>query len=129
MRVEEVREPRRAEILLAKIPRGVEAAHQAGIIHRDLEPGNVLFDARGEPLVADFGLALPRDSEDDLTRGGQKLGTSAYVAPEQAAGGNHRVRPAADMWALGVILFEVPTGYPESRGWRSCAAWKTRLSG
>jgi tetratricopeptide (TPR) repeat protein len=100
--------PREAAALVEKLARGVHAAHTHGIFHRDLKPANVLFDATGEPKVADFGLAK-RDLS-DLTRTGVRLGTPAYMAPEQAEGRNERVAAPTDVWALGVILYECLTG-------------------
>jgi WD40 repeat protein/tRNA A-37 threonylcarbamoyl transferase component Bud32/anti-sigma factor RsiW len=100
--------PRDAAALLAKVARGVQAAHDAGIVHRDLKPGNVLFDDRGEPKVVDFGLAKRAGS--DLTRTGTVIGTPAYVAPEIADGRAKLAGPAADVWAVGVILYQCLTG-------------------
>jgi hypothetical protein len=101
-------DPRRAAELVAKVARGVAAAHAAGVVHRDLKPANVLFDEKGEPKVADFGLAKRGGS--DLTRTGAVMGTPAYMAPEQAKGETKFVGPQADVWALGVILYECLTG-------------------
>src|SRR5262249_47773437 len=82
----------------------VHAAHERGIVHRDLKPGNILLDERGEPQVADFGLAVLLGA----TRGDHKReGTPAYMAPEQTAEGAGDVGPASDIWALGVILYEL----------------------
>jgi WD40 repeat protein len=100
--------PASAAETLEKIARGVAAAHELGIVHRDLKPGNVLLDAAGEPKVADFGLARRRDS--DLTQTQAFMGTPAYMAPEQAAGKARFVGPPADVWALGVILYECLAG-------------------
>jgi hypothetical protein len=94
--------------LVARIAAGVAAAHDQGIVHRDLKPGNVLFDAGGEPKVADFGLA--KRGAADLTRTGAVMGTPAYMAPEQARGQTKTTGPAADVYALGVILFECLSG-------------------
>jgi serine/threonine-protein kinase len=100
-------DPRLAAELLDKVARAAQFAHDKGIIHRDLKPANVLLDEHGEPLIADFGLARFLDSDVDLTRTGQPLGTPAYMAPEQADG---RATAQSDVWALGVILYELLTG-------------------
>jgi hypothetical protein len=107
-------------------------AHTTGVIHRDLKPANVLLGDYGETLVVDWGLAkrvgggpeAPTAAGDDpgigsgeaLTEAGQVLGTPAYMAPEQAEGGADAVGPAADVYALGAILYEVLTGQPPYRG-------------
>jgi serine/threonine protein kinase len=101
--------PKDAAGLVAKLAGAVQAAHEAGIIHRDLKPANVLFDAAGEPRVTDFGVAK-RGAGGDLTRTQAIIGTPAYMPPEQAGGGAKFVGPAADVWALGVILYELLTG-------------------
>jgi Flp pilus assembly protein CpaB len=101
--------PRDAARLVAKVAQGVQAAHAQQIVHRDLKPGNVLLDPDGEPKVTDFGLAK-RGAGSDLTRTHAVLGTPAYMAPEQAEGRAKFVGPAADVWALGVILYECLTG-------------------
>lgn len=101
--------PRAAAELVAKLAGAVQAAHDLGIVHRDLKPGNVLFDATGEPKVTDFGLAK-RAGGADLTRTQALMGTPAYMAPEQARGEARFVGPAADVWALGAILYECLCG-------------------
>jgi serine/threonine protein kinase len=100
--------PAGAAALVAKIARGVHAAHEQQIVHRDLKPANVLFDAAGEPKVVDFGLAR-RGAGAGLTRTQTVMGTPAYMAPEQARGDAKFVGPAADVYALGVILYECLT--------------------
>jgi eukaryotic-like serine/threonine-protein kinase len=100
---------RAAAELVEKVALGVGAAHDNGIVHRDIKPGNVLLDECAEPKVTDFGLAK-RGGRDDLTRTGAVMGTPNYMAPEQAAGRTKFVGPAADIYALGVILYECLTG-------------------
>ena len=100
--------PRVAAELVEKIARGVAAAHEIGIVHRDLKPANVLMDADHTPKVTDFGIAKWRSSE--LTQTLALMGTPAYMAPEQAAGRAKFVGPTADVWSLGVILYECLSG-------------------
>ena len=101
--------------MVATLARAIHAAHQAGIIHRDLKPSNVLFASEGTPKITDFGLAKRLD-EDGYTKSGQVLGSPSYIPPEQAAGGAKKVGPAADVYALGAILYEMLTGRPPFKG-------------
>ncbi len=102
--------------LIATVAQAVHYAHQRGVLHRDLKPGNILFDEQGEPHVTDFGLAklLERDSSVTLTEA--VLGSPGYMAPEQAAGHSRQVTTAADIYSLGVVLFELLTGRLPFRG-------------
>ena len=104
--------PRECVQLMAKVARAVEYAHGQGILHRDLKPGNILLDGRGEPLVSDFGLAKFIDANKDLTKSLTTFGTPGYTAPEQAEGTATTLTPAADVYSLGAILFELLTGRP-----------------
>lgn len=103
-------EPRAAAALLETIARAVHYGHQHGVLHRDLKPANILFGEGGTPWVSDFGLAKLVDGSLDLTQPGQLLGTPSYMAPEQASGQTDRISAQTDVWALGVILYELLTG-------------------
>ena len=104
------KEPRRSVALMAKVARAVQYAHAHRILHRDLKPGNILLDGRGEPLVSDFGLAKWLDTPSDLTQTLTIFGTPGYIAPEQANGSAAKLTPAADIYSLGAILFNLLTG-------------------
>ncbi len=109
-------EPRRSVGLMAKVARAVQCAHDQGILHRDLKPGNILLDGRGEPLVSDFGLAKWLDTTSDLTQTLTIFGTPGYIAPEQAKGSAAKLTPAADIYSLGAILFNLLTSRPPFLG-------------
>jgi WD40 repeat protein/serine/threonine protein kinase len=104
--------PREAARLVERIAEAVAYAHGHGIIHRDLKPGNILLDRDGNPKVSDFGLAKKVAGQSHLTMAGQIVGTPSYMAPEQAAGQTEEVGPAADIYALGAILYCLLTGRP-----------------
>jgi serine/threonine-protein kinase len=101
--------PTEAAALVAVIADALAAVHAAGIVHRDVKPGNILLDRAGTPLLSDFGLARDADSE-HLTEAGTLLGTPAYMAPEQAAGELGAVGPWSDQYSLGVVLYHLLTG-------------------
>src|SRR5213596_3208126 len=109
-------EPRKCVQLMAKVARAIEYAHGRGILHRDLKPGNILLDGCGEPLVSDFGLAKSLDANNDLTKSLTTFGTPGYIAPEQAEGAPADLTPAADVYSLGAILFDLLTGRPPFLG-------------
>jgi WD40 repeat protein/tRNA A-37 threonylcarbamoyl transferase component Bud32 len=104
----------RSAQLMRILADAMHAAHHAQIVHRDLKPGNVLLTADGRPKITDFGLAKKLD-EQSRTQTGAILGTPSYMAPEQAAGKGREVGPAADVYALGAILYELLTGRPPFR--------------
>ena len=102
--------------LLAKVARAIDYAHRHKILHRDLQPGNILLDANGEPLVSDFGLAKWLEEKSDLTQTLTTFGTPGYIAPEQAEGAAADLTPAADIYSLGAILFFLLAGRPPFLG-------------
>ena len=113
------REPmpiRRAVELIAKVARTVHYAHEHGILHRDIKPGNILLDAKGEPHLTDFGLARLVESESSVTHTLDVLGTPSYMAPEQAVGNNAAISSATDVYGLGAVLYQLLTGQPPFAG-------------
>jgi WD40 repeat protein len=104
--------PREATALMVKVAAAIDYAHQHGVIHRDLKPGNILLDQNGNPRVTDFGLAKKVQGDSGLTGSGQIMGTPSYMPPEQAGGGRGAVGPAADVYALGATLYALVTGRP-----------------
>src|SRR5262249_34997778 len=102
--------PRDAVALMVKLASAIQHAHEKGILHRHLKPGDSLLDEEGEPLISEFGLAKFLEVGEDETKTGQMVGAPAYMAPEQAAGEGKHATTASDIWSLGVILFELLTG-------------------
>ena len=110
--------PRAVEVI-AKVARTVHYAHEHGILHRDIKPGNILLDAKGEPHLTDFGLARLVESESTVTQTLEVLGTPSYMAPEQAAGNNRAtavLTSATDVYGLGAVLYQLLTGHPPFAG-------------
>ncbi len=107
---------RQAAELMITLAGAIQDAHDAGIVHRDLKPSNVLFTAEGLPKITDFGLAKRMESDSRQTETGQIMGSPSYMAPEQARGHTRDVGPAADVYALGAILYELLTGRPPFKG-------------
>src|SRR6266542_3811117 len=113
------REPmsvRRAAELIAKVARTVHYAHEHHILHRDIKPGNILLDPEGEPHLTDFGLARLVETEGNVTRTMEVLGTPSYMAPDQAVGNNAAVTSATDIYGLGAVLYQLLAGHPPFAG-------------
>src|SRR5213083_2315326 len=107
---------RHAAELIAKVARTVHYAHEHGILHRDIKPGNILLDPKGEPHLTDFGLARLVESESSVTQTLDVLGTPSYMAPEQATGNNAAVTSVTDVYGLGAVLYQLLTGQPPFAG-------------
>jgi len=107
---------RRAVELLVKIAHTVQFAHERGILHRDIKPGNILLDRKGEPHLTDFGLARLIEQESTVTNSFDVLGTPSYMSPEQAGGRVKELTPAADVYALGAVFYHMLTGQPPFAG-------------
>jgi len=107
---------RKVAELMAKLAHTLHHAHQNGVLHRDVKPGNILLDAKGEPHLTDFGLARLVETESTVTRTLEVLGTPSYMAPEQAAGNNTHLTSATDVYGLGAVLYQLLTGHPPFAG-------------
>ncbi|MGE3240447.1 MAG: serine/threonine-protein kinase [Pirellulales bacterium] len=101
---------RDAAELVAKLADAMDHAHRAGVIHRDLKPGNVLFDENGEPKITDFGLAKKVDEDDSHTRTVSVMGSIGYMSPEQASGRTRDATASVDIYALGAMLYRLLAG-------------------
>ena len=107
---------RKAAELIAKVARTVYYAHEHGILHRDIKPGNILLDQEGEPHLTDFGLARLVETESTVTRTMEVLGTPSYMAAEQAVGNNAAISSVTDVYGLGAVLYQLLTGQPPFAG-------------
>jgi serine/threonine protein kinase/cytochrome c-type biogenesis protein CcmH/NrfG len=107
---------RQAAELIAKVARTVHYAHEHGILHRDIKPGNILVDQKGEPHLTDFGLARLVETESTVTRTKEVLGTPSYMAPEQAVGETAKLTSATDVYGLGAVFYQLLTGQPPFAG-------------
>jgi len=108
--------PRRGAEIIARLARTLHYAHQRGVLHRDIKPGNILIDAKGDPHLTDFGLARLVERESTVTRTTEALGTPSYMAPEQAKGNNTQLTSATDVYGLGAVLYHLLTGHPPFAG-------------
>jgi serine/threonine protein kinase/Flp pilus assembly protein TadD len=107
---------RQAVELITKVARTVYYAHEHGILHRDIKPGNILLDSKGEPHLTDFGLARLVETESTVTRTMEVLGTPGYMAPEQAVENSAAVSSVTDVYGLGAVLYQLLTGQPPFAG-------------
>ena len=110
------RDPRWAARLVARLARAVHYAHERGVLHRDIKPGNILLDGGDQPHLTDFGMARLLEATESVTCTRELLGTPGYMAPEQANGQPDRISPATDVYGLGAVLYYLLTGHPPFAG-------------
>jgi serine/threonine-protein kinase len=118
-------DPADAVAIAVQVADALEEAHRAGLVHRDIKPGNILLCDDGRVMVADFGIAKAAEATSDLTREGTMIGTAKYLAPEQVEGGP--IDGRADVYALGVVLYEMLCGRPPFQGDSDAATALARL--
>ena len=118
--------PRAADLVVQALE-ALHVAHLAGILHRDIKPGNLMLDSRGRVVLLDFGLAAAPDLESRLTREGDVVGTPAYMAPEQAAGRRDEIGRKSDLYAMGAVLYELVTGHQPFTGETTMATLRSVL--
>jgi hypothetical protein len=121
--------PHEAAELVAKLADAMDHAHRARVIHRDLKPGNILFDEHGEPKITDFGLAKRVGEDDSHTRTVSVMGSIGYMSPEQASGHTRDATPAVDIYALGAILYRLLTGRTPFEGSSTAESLQLVISG
>lgn len=102
--------------LIEDVAKALHHAHENGIVHRDVKPANILINAEGQPFVADFGLAKRISPDETISSEGQVLGTARYMSPEQASGKTRETDHRADIYSMGVMLFQMLTGHAPYRG-------------
>ena len=113
---EQMPPPRRAAEIIVEVARAIQHAHEHGVLHRDIKPGNILLDAGGRPHITDFGLAKLLDGDIAVTQSLEVLGTPGYISPEMAVGDRLKLSAATDVYGLGAVLYHLLTGHPPFEG-------------
>ena len=108
--------PRRVAEIIVDAARALQHAHDNGVLHRDIKPGNILLDPDGKPHLTDFGLAKLVETDSTVTRTRELLGTPSYISPEMAQGGRVGVGVATDVYGLGAVMYQLLTGHPPFAG-------------